>query len=165
MALGREQPVFAATLVTQRSLDQRGLTAVAVVLIAAGAAVGGLFLAMGAWPVVGFVGLEVGLAVALLLGHHWLARVVEEVTLDGKVLRVRRRHGLMAEEAWEFPPGWLRVTVAPPGPRGAGGVVLSSHGRRLVVGSGLTEDEREHFVSALREALRRWQSPEFGTVS
>lgn len=165
MAVGREEPVFSATLVARRSLDGRGLTTVALVLIAAGGAVGGLFLAMGAWPVVGFVGLEVGLAIALLVGHHAWARVVEEVALEGQVLRVRRRKGLAAEEAWEFPPGWLRVTVKPPGPRGAGGVVLSSHGRQLVVGSGLTEDEREQFVAALREALRLWRSPDFSVVS
>lgn len=164
MAVGSEQVAFAATLVAQRSLDVRGLTVVALILAASGAAVGALFLAMGAWPVVGFVGLEVGVAIALFLGHHALARVVEEVVLEERVLRVRRRRGLGAVQAWEFPPGWLRVTVEPPGPHGAGGVVLATHGRRLVVGSGLSEGERESFASALREALWRWRSPAASVV-
>ncbi|MDW8442932.1 MAG: DUF2244 domain-containing protein [Acetobacteraceae bacterium] len=159
MAVGREQAVFSATLVAQRSLGGRGLLAVALILAGSAAAVAGLFLVLGAWPVVGFVSLEVGAALALFLGHHALARVVEEVVLEDRVLRVSRRRGFGAAQAWEFPPGWLRVTVEPPGPRSAGGVVLSSHGRSLVLGSGLTEDEREEFAEALREALRRWRSP------
>jgi len=159
MAVGRERPAFSATLIAQRSLGVRGLASVALCLAGAGAAVAGLFALLGAWPVVGFVGLEVGLAIALFLGHHAIARVVEEVVLEGGVLRVRRRRGFGAEQAWDFPPGWLRVTVEPPGPCGAGGVVLTSHGRRLVVGSGLTAAERESFARALGEALLRWRSP------
>lgn len=164
MAVGSGPVAFSATLTAQRSLDGRGLTVAALVLVASGAAVAGLFVAMGAWPVVGFVGLEVGLAIALFLGHHALARVVEEVVLDERVLRVSRRRGLGTRQAWEFSPGWLRVTVERSGPRGAGGVVLSSHGRSLVLGRGLTEDEREHFAAALREALCRWRSPHVGAI-
>ncbi len=160
MSVAGEQPIFSAVLTAQRSLGPLGLSIAAGVLAAAGAATGLLFLVLGAWPVVGFIGLEIGGALLLFLGHHRLARVTEEVVLDSRTLRVTRWRGLGAASCWEFSPGWLRIAVEPPAPGRTGGVVLASHGRSVTLGAALSEEEREGFACALQEALARWRAPQ-----
>lgn len=154
------QPVFAATLSPQRSLDRSGLWVAALVLAASGAGVALLFLLLGAWPVVGFVGAEILLAIGLVILHHQLlGRTVEEVVLDEHALTVTRRDGRRAVTRWEFPPGWLRVSVVDDDHGRPAGVLLASHGRRLAVGRFLTREEQTAFAAALRAALASWRAP------
>lgn len=159
MARDDTPPVFTATLTPQRSLDRHGLWVAAGVLGVAGAAVAVLFLALGAWPVVGFVGIEIAVVIAVLLLHHRRGRTVEEVVLDARTLTVTRRRGRRAVTRWEFPPGWLRVTVVDDEHGRPAGVMLASHGRRLAVGRFLTPEEQAAFAAALRAALAAWRAP------
>lgn len=152
-------PVFTATLSPQRSLDRRGLWIAAGVLGVAGTAIAVLFLALGAWPVVGFVGIEIALVIAVLLLHHRLGRTTEEVVLDARALTVTRRRGRRTVTRWEFPPGWLRVTMVDDEHGRPAGVLLASHGRRLAVGRFLTPEEQAAFAAALRAALAAWRAP------
>ncbi len=153
-----DRPVFTATLSPQRSLDRSGLWIAAAVLGAAGSAIAVLFLALGAWPVVGFVGVEIALVIAVLL-HHRRGGTTEEVVLDGRTLTVTRRRGRRAVTRWEFPPGWLRVTVVDDEHGRPAGVLLASHGRRLAVGRFLSAEEQAAFAAALRAALAAWRAP------
>eukprot|EP01031_Cornospumella_fuschlensis_P049526 gene49526-60638_t len=54
-----ELTIFAATLAPHRSLSQRGFLLVMLVIGGISFASGAVFLAMGAWPVFGFFGLDV----------------------------------------------------------------------------------------------------------
>jgi uncharacterized membrane protein len=159
MSREADRPVFAATLRPQRSLDRSGLWLAAGVLGGAGAAIAVLFLALGAWPVVGFIGVELALAIAVLLLHHRLGRTTEEVVLDARALTVTRRCGRRTLTRWEFPPGWLRVTVVDDEHGRPAGVLLASHGRRLAVGRFLSAEEQAAFAAALRAALAAWRAP------
>jgi uncharacterized membrane protein len=152
-------PVFTATLSPQRSLDHHGVWVAAAVLAVAGTAIAMLFLALGAWLVVGFVGVEIALVIAVLLLHHWNGGTSEEVVLDARMLTVTRRRGRRAVTRWEFPPGWLRVTVVDDEHGRPAGVLLASHGRRLAVGRFLTADEQAAFAAALNAALAAWRAP------
>lgn len=159
MARDIPESVFAATLSPQRSLDRSGLWAAAIVLAAGSSSIAVLFLALGAWPVAGFVGAELILVIGLLLVHHRLGRTVEEVVLDAQALTVTRRRGRRALRRWEFPPGWLRVSVVDDDRGRPAGVLLASHGRQLAVGRFLTPDEQTQFAAALRGALASWRAP------
>jgi uncharacterized membrane protein len=159
MARDDAPPVFTATLSPQRSLDRSGLWIAAAVLGIAGAAIAILFLMMGAWPVVGFIGVEIALVIAVLLLHQRLGRTTEEVVLDARALTVTRRRGRRAVTRWEFPPGWLRVTVVDDEHGRPAGVLLASHGRRLAIGRFLTAEEQAAFAAALRAALAAWRAP------
>lgn len=159
MARDDAPPVFTATLTPQRSLSRQGVVIAAAVLGISGTAIAVLFLALGAWPVVGFVGVEIALAIAVLLLHHRLGRTTEEVVLDGRALTVTRRRGRRAVTRWEFPPGWLRVTVVDDEHGRPAGVLLASHGRRLAVGRFLSGEEQAAFAAALSAALAAWRAP------
>lgn len=154
-------PQFHAVLTAQRSLGARGLAWAAGLLCAVALVTTVLFLVLGAWPVAGFVGLEVAGAVLLLVLHHQAGRAREELLLDEAGLTVTRidRRGRRAEVRLQ--PAWLRVAVQKPDGARAGHVELATHGRTLAVGSFLTEEERTELAAALEQALVRWRQPAY----
>ena len=146
--------LFDAELSPHRSLGPRGfyvlMAVVALVSFAAGAA----FMALGAWPVFGFFGLDVlALYVAFRLSYR-SGRLRERVQVDAQELRVARIQPDGRAQAWSFPAYWTRLAVEGE-VDGPGQVVLASHGRSVAVGAFLAPGEREDFAEALAAALRK----------
>ncbi len=109
---------------------------------------------IGAWPVIGFCGLDVGLLWLAFKLNDRDGRLSEHLRMTARLLTVRRilPSGRMRE--WRFQPYWLRVEMDDP-PRHDSQLSLTSHGRRLTVGAFLTAAERHRLASALRAALDR----------
>lgn len=120
-------------------------------------AVGLLFLLLGAWPVIGFCGFELLLLYIAFRVSFRDARASERIRLSDAGLEISRLtpDGAVTR-TWRFPPNWLRVTMDEP-PRHDSKLLLSSHGRNLVIGRFLTADERVELAGALRAALDRWR--------
>ncbi|WP_291298786.1 DUF2244 domain-containing protein [Elioraea sp.] len=156
---GTQAPLFHAVLTAQRSLGVRGFAWAAGVLVAFAALSCAVFLALGAWPVVGFVGVEIGLALLLLWLHQRAGRGLEELTLDDEALTVTRVDAAGRRVAWRLQPAWLRVALRPAEGDAAAHVQLASHGRTLAIGAFLTRDEQAELVTALEAALARWRAP------
>ena len=154
--------LFHAVLTAQRSLGGRGLAWAAGLLGVLAVISMVMFLVLGAWPVAGFVGAEVGVAVLLLLAHHRAGRAREELTLDEGGLTVARIDwaGHRLEE--RLPPAWLRVALQPPAGSRAGHIELATHGRTLAVGTFLAPEEQAELAAALERALSLWRAPALG---
>lgn len=154
-------PLFHAVLTAQRSLGGRGLLWAAGVLGALAVATSAVFLVLGAWPVAGFVGAEVGAAVLLLLVHHRMGRAREELILDERGLTVARIDWAGHRQEERLQPAWLKVALQPAEGSRAGHIELATHGRRLAVGAFLAPDEQAELAAALERALERWRAPVF----
>lgn len=125
-----------------------------VVLVAGALGIAGIgFVLAGAWPVVGFFGLEVGLLYAALRFHRTAGRVTETLDLTERNLTVTRTDRRGRRRSWSFQPYWLRVSVIGNGPR-RGLIELRSHGRSVIVGGFLGEGERQCLARELTDALR-----------
>jgi len=149
---------FDAVLHPHRSLSPLGfklvMTATAVGLFA----VGFLFWAIGATPVIGFCGLEFVLLYGAFKLNYRAARAYERLRLSDDVLEIRRvRPNGTVAGLWRVQPNWLRVDIDNP-PEHDSQLVLTSHGKRITVGSFLTPEERLELASALDEALARWRT-------
>src|ERR1700751_6299793 len=85
-----EPELFAALLTPHRSLNRTGFVVVMAFLSAVSFATGVAFLMMGAWPVFGFLGLDV-LAIYIAFKINFgRGRAREEITVTPSELRVRR---------------------------------------------------------------------------
>jgi uncharacterized membrane protein len=149
--------LFAAELRPRRSLSPLGfgLLMGAISALSFGAGLG--FWLLGAWPVVGFLGLDVGLIYVAFRVSYWRARETESLRLAGDELVVRRvRPGGQAAE-WRFHPYWVRVEDD----LGPHGLMLSSHGRRVTLGRFLGPAERRDLGLALAAALARYRAATF----
>ena len=147
------QPIFEAVITPHRSLGQTGFL---VLMIAVGVVsfIGGVvFLAIGAWPVFGFFGLD-----ALLL--YWAFRInyrraaaYEVVTVTPVELKVRKvtHRGLVRE--WVLNPLWVTLDKVTHEEYGIERLFLVSGGKRLPIASYLGPDEKASFADALSKAL------------
>ncbi|HJQ57176.1 MAG TPA: DUF2244 domain-containing protein [Vineibacter sp.] len=145
---------FNATLVPHRSLSRPGFRLLIAVLLAANLVIGVPIYLLGAWPVIGFMGLDVALVAILFRLNYRSGRLTETLTLTDQDLIVTRvdPEGL-AEEA-RLDAYWLRIEMDDP-PKHESRLTLISRGNRLVVGRFLTPDERLEVAQALRAAVAR----------
>jgi len=144
---------FRAVLVPHRSLSPRGflilMSFVGVVSFIAGVS----FLAKGAWPVMGFFGLDaLAIYVAFKLNYR-AARRSETVEINASDLTVTRTDpNGRREQVFTLNPYWVRVQLAER-PDGANRLFLRSHGKVYPIGAFLTDDERRDLADALDRAL------------
>jgi uncharacterized membrane protein len=151
--------IFQALLHPHRSLSPRGFYILMGAIAAVSFTVGGIFFAAGAWPVFGFYGLDVLLVYLFMRANYKSALVYERVRLTEDKLTVERGDYRGLQATYSFQPYWLRLTMDDP-PEHHSQIVLTSHGRSLVVGSFLSPEERADFARALRRALDRARAPQ-----
>jgi len=144
--------LFDAVLTPYRSLSPTGFTILMSAIGLVGFAAGLAFYLIGAWPIVGFGGLEFGLFYLMFRLNYRSARISERVRLTPAALTVERRTLKGEVQRWSFPAYWLRVELAEPTEPDSL-LTLSSHGRSLVIGRFLPPGERLDFANALRAAL------------
>jgi uncharacterized membrane protein len=154
---GIGEVLFEAMITPHRSLPPRGF---AVLMIAVGVVsfVAGIAFAMsGAWPVIGFFGLDVALIYWAFRLNYRAARAVEHVRLTRETLTIRRRDHRGRRSEVSLQPYWLRVER--PAPDATHPVRLRSHGAVHLVGAWLSPGERIAFAEALAAALETVRAP------
>jgi uncharacterized membrane protein len=148
-----EPTLFSAIITPHRSLSSVGFLAV-MGLIGGISFVGGImFFVLGAWPVIGFLGLDVLLVYWAFRANYRAALAFEEVTVTPTELRLRKvsHRGEVAE--WTLNPLWTKLDRETHEEYGLLRLFLVSHGRRLAVAGFLAPNERESFAAALSAAL------------
>ncbi len=149
-----EGPDFDAILYPNRSLPNSGFIAVMAIVIGANIFFGTYFYVIGAWPVIGFCGLDVFLVWLAFRLSYRQGRLHERVRIAPGEMRVSRVLPSGHESRWRIEPFWARVVIDNPEQHEAR-VRVVSKGRSLVLGSFLSPDERMAFASALDAALVR----------
>src|SRR5256885_2716266 len=148
-----EPTLFSALLTPHRSLSSAGFFIV-MGLIAGISFVGGVvFLIAGAWPVIGFLGLDVALVYWAFRANYLAAAAYEEVTVTPSELRVKKvsARGKVAE--WSLNPVWVRLERETHEEYGLLRLSLVLRGKNLVVGSFLGPTEKQSFAKALSAAI------------
>lgn len=143
---------FRALLTPHRSLGPKGFLALMLAFGAVSFATGMVFLAMGAWPVLGFLGLDVLLVYVAFRLNYRSARRYETLELTPAQFVLTRMHPSGRRETFDCNPYWARVSLRE-WPDGRTALSVVSRGMELRFGSFLTDDERRDLASALREAL------------
>jgi uncharacterized membrane protein len=145
-------------LTPHRSLGPKGFMVFMAAISAISFATGLMFYLMGAWPVIGFMGLDVALVYIAFKLNFRALRIYETVDLTQEALTVTRVLPSGRSQSWAFNPYWVRLSLNERVGR-TSELSLISHGKRLVFGSFLTDPEREDFAAALSTALRAARSP------
>ena len=160
-AMMPDEVLLDALSTPSRSGTSRGFLLLAV-LLCLGAGTGAtVFALMGAWPVLGFVGLEVPAVLGLIWMHRRRsARAWERVQLSGGRLRIARLDARGRRREAELEPYWTRVEEEPR-PGQVSTLRLVCRGRSIEVGTFLSETERHDLADTMRAALRRHREPRF----
>ena len=149
---------FDATLHPHRSLGKRGFLILMSAIAGCGFAVGTGFALVGAWPVLGFAGLEILLVYIAFRLNYRAARAHERVRLAEDWLEVARVDWRGRAVAVRLEPAWLSIDLNHPVEQDTP-LLLRSRGRVLEIGRFLTPEERVEVADALSQALARLKAP------
>ena len=151
-AAGARPALLELSLRPHRSLTPRGFVVLMSTVGAISFAAGLAFYAAGAWPVIGFLGLDVLLIYLAFRLNYRSGKLTESLRLTQDRLSIKRVHPCGRQEDWDFQPHWLQVLIDLP-LRHDSQLTLRSHGKSLVIGAFLPPRERLEVAAALHRAL------------
>lgn len=152
--------LFEAAIMPHRSLSPRGRRMLIGGICALLLLTGTRFWIIGAWPVAGFIVVELGLAGFLLWQHQRSARCVELLLLSPDAIRVVRTDPDGRKRETRLSTGWLMVELEER-PGRVPGLLLCAPGRRLEVAAALGDEAKRDLAQALRDAVHDVRNPRF----
>ena len=147
-----EPGAFHAVLTPYRSLGPSGFLALMIALGAMSFVTGVVFLVAGAWPVLGFFGVDVLLVYIAFKLNYRSGRLYETIDVTPARFTLTQVHPSGRQEQFDCNPYWARVNLRE-WPDGRTILSVVSQGTELAFGRFLTDDERRDFASTLKEAL------------
>ncbi len=148
-----EPTIFSAIITPHRSLSAAGFFVLMLCIGGLSFASGMFFIIIGAWPVFGFLGLDVLLVYWAFRANFRAARAYEEVTVTASELTVRKVNPRGGVREWTLNPVWVQLDRIVHEEFGIERLFLVSRGRRLSIASCLGPDEKASFARALATAL------------
>lgn len=143
-----ETVLFSAELRPNRSSTAKAVKWLALILGSIMVPVALGFSLIGAWPVFGFMGLELVALVALLHFNHRRSGIVERVAVTERQVHLERINHWGRRDAWTFPKHWVRVKLLRPDMPDCR-LEIRSHRHAIPLGGFLTPAERHEVWSAL----------------
>jgi uncharacterized membrane protein len=145
--------IFSATLTPHRSLSRVGFLVLMLLFGGVSFVTGMLFLVIGAWPVLGFFGLDVLLLYWAFRLNYWQAKAYEQVTVTPSMLKVRKVSHLGRAREWVLNPLWVQLDKVELEEFGIDRLFLVSRGKKLAIATFLGPDEKAGFAKELGKAL------------
>ena len=144
--------IFAARLFPRRSFTPAAARRLLAATFVASALFSLPFYLAGAWPIVGFLGLDVALLGLAFRISFRAARAYEDYRLSYLELEFAQVSARGARREWRFNPAWVTLERGETGPM-AERLALRSGGRRQEIASFLGADEKAAFAGDLGRAL------------
>lgn len=145
---------FATSLSPHRSLSPEGFKWLIRVAIAANMMIGLPMYLLGAWPVMGFMGLDIFLLWFMFKRNYLDARRSETLVLTDRELIIDRVAPDGEREQHRLDAYWLKIEQ---GER----LVVTSRGNRAVIGRFLSPEERLDVGERLKAALAEMRTPRY----
>ena len=153
-------PLFQAVLVPHRSLSRRGLYTLIGCICGSSAIISTLFFLLGAWPVAGFSGAEVGLALLMLRLHARAARRSELILLTPGLIRILRTDAQGQTTERRLDASWLNVVLEERNAR-VPALLLASRSAQQEIARDLGEAAKRELATSLAAALHHSRHPVF----
>ena len=113
-----------------------------------------MFIIVGAWPVFGFLGLDVLLIYLAFKRNYRDATKTEKLWLTKSTLGVEKIYRDKKIQKYEFQTYWIRVELCEkPGRQRT--LTLKSHGKSIEIGKFLGPEEKLQLANTLQTELRR----------
>ncbi len=149
------RPLFAATLTPHRSLSRRGLR-ILIAFVAVGASIPGMiFFSLGAWPIAGFLGLDVLAVWWALSASMREGKRYEKVTLWPDELELTRVTARGKEELLRFNPFFVKLVIDRDYNERTTALHLRTRDSDTEIGSFLNADDKASFAKAFGTALKK----------
>ncbi len=148
-----DSAILARRIVPHRSLDRRGFRLLMIVFCLCGCISSVPFVVLGAWPVAGFMGLDVLLLYMAFHVNFLAARAYEDILVTSLELRLEKVSARGARREWRFNPVFTRVEREEVEDYGVTRLDLVSRDRRVEVARFLGPRARTDLATDLSNAL------------
>lgn len=148
-----DSAILSRRLTPHRSLDQSAFRLLIAIFCACGVISSLPFIILGAWPVAGFMGLDVLLLYAAFRLNFFHARAYEDILVTPLELRVEKVSPRGAARRWRFNPLFTRLESKEMEEYGIIRLDVVSRERRVEVGACLGSAARTDFAGELQRAL------------
>ena len=108
---------------------------------------------MGAWPVFGFLGLDILLIFLAFRWNYRAARAFEEVHVSRTEILIRKVNAAGREMHYSFNPFWTRLLVREEEDEGVTRITVTARGQTVDIGGFLNPRDRTSFAGAFRTAV------------
>ena len=153
MDTGNTKP-WQATLTPHRSLTKQGFVTVMVIIAVVNVVVGAVFMAIGAWPVAGFAGLDVALMWWAFKANFADARRMERISITDHEVVLECLSQKEPPRERRFVRRWVRVELEEfPERELIGRLSLVAGRERVPIGDFLAGEERKSLAHAFKSAL------------
>jgi uncharacterized membrane protein len=151
----KAKPLFAATLTPHRSLGRKGLRYVIAAVAVAASIPGMVFFSLGAWPIAGFMGLDVLLVWWALSASLRDGKQFETITLWPDQLELKRVTGRGKETLARFNPFFVKLVIDRDYNERTTAIHLRTRDSDTEIGAFLNADDKATFAMAFGSALKK----------
>lgn len=150
---GEDNTILSLRLKPHRSLTQRNFR-ILIILFAGTSLLSCLpFILMGAWPVAGFMGLDVAALYFAFRANFRAAHAYEDLCITPFELRFAKVSAKGARAEWRFNPAWVRLDREEHEEFGTQRLTFVSRGSSVEIGPFLGPKEKANLASNLSRAL------------
>ena len=148
-----DDTLFSRRLTPHRSLDARGFRRLLIAVGLCGLVSSLPFVALGAWPVAGFMGLDVVLVYFAFKANFRAARAYEDIEVTPLELRLAKVSARGARREWRFSPSFARLERQELEDYGLTRLDIVARERRVEVAACLGAAAKLSFADELASAL------------
>lgn len=149
------KPLFAATLTPNRSLTRKGFRVVIALVVVMFSVPAIVFSSLGAWPIIGFLGLDVALVWWALAAARREGKREERITLWPDQLELTQIDAGGKETLTRFNPYFVKLVVDRDFNERTVAMHLRTRETDVVIGNFLSQDDKSSFAKAFGTALKR----------
>lgn len=149
------RPLFAATLTPNRSLSGRGLRVILALFVVGLSVPAMVLFAAGAWPIIGFLVVDVLAIWWALSASMGASQRYEKVTLWPDQLELKRGAGRGKEELLRFDPNAVKLVIDRDYNERTVALHLRTRDSDTEIGAFLNADDKASFAKAFGTALRK----------
>ena len=145
--------IFDVRISPHRSLSRRNFRLLMMLFAGVSIASGLPFILIGAWPVAGFIGLDVAILYLAFRANFRSAHAYEDIIVTPLELLLAKVNARGMRREWRFHPAWVRLDRDEHVEFGLQRIAISSRGRSVEIAGFLGPDAKASFASGLSLAL------------
>ena len=144
------------TVLPYRSLSKKGFRTLMLIVSAIFFVIGVFFWYIGAWPVFGFLGLDVLLLYYAFKINYKSGEITESLKLIKENLQITRNFPSGTEQKWNPEPYWTKVEISNPRINQYN-LIVKSKEKVVMIGSFLNYYDKKRLMKKIEDALQNYK--------
>ena len=151
-----EKTYLDLTILPYRSLSKKGFKTLMFCVAFIFFSIGAYFWYLGAWPVFGFIGLDVGLLYYAFKINYKSGEIFETLKIEKETFLITRNFPSGKQQSWNLEPYWASVELNSQ-KRNEENLILKSKDKVVLVGSFLNYNDKRKLFDRIQEAINLYK--------